>query len=110
MPNASPFERLTSCAVERVRVFIEDVPLEVSSQDSAATAVMLAGMLPSRTTPTKGSPRAPYCLMGVCFECLLEIDGVANQQGCMIRVQDGMHIRRQLGARRITETSREQQS
>lgn len=105
MPNASPFERLSSRASERVTVFIEEMPVEVSPRDTAATAVMLAGMLPSRTTPASGSPRAPYCLMGVCFECLLEIDGVANQQGCMIRVQDGMRIRRQLGARRITEIS-----
>ncbi|MEO2044061.1 MAG: (2Fe-2S)-binding protein, partial [Nitrospinaceae bacterium] len=41
-------------------------------------------------------PRAAYCFMGICFECLLEINGQRNQQGCMIPVSDGMQIKRQL--------------
>jgi len=35
--------------------------------------------------------------MGVCFDCLVEVDGVANRQGCLIPVRDGMRIRRQTG-------------
>jgi predicted molibdopterin-dependent oxidoreductase YjgC len=35
-------------------------------------------------------------MMGVCFECLVEIDGQTNQQGCLVRVRDGMRIRRQV--------------
>ena len=42
-----------------------------------------------------GVPRAPWCMMGVCFECLVEIDGAAGRQACMIEVRDGMRIRRQ---------------
>ncbi len=40
--------------------------------------------------------RAPYCLMGVCFECLVEIDGVKNRQACLEPVLEGMHVQRQL--------------
>jgi len=39
--------------------------------------------------------------MGVCFDCLVEIDGVPNRQGCMTTVQDGMRVRRMQGARSI---------
>jgi hypothetical protein len=39
--------------------------------------------------------------MGICFDCLAEIDGVANRQSCMVTVQPGMTIRRQLGKRVI---------
>lgn len=39
--------------------------------------------------------RAPYCLMGVCFECLVEIDGLQNRQACLEPVYEGMHIKRQ---------------
>lgn len=99
MPSASPFERLPCRSQATVTVFVEDAPVEVDRHDSAAAAVLAAGMLPSRTTPTSEAPRAPYCLMGVCFECLIEIDGAPNQQGCMIPVRDGMRIRRQCGAR-----------
>ena len=38
-------------------------------------------------------------MMGVCFDCLAEIDGVANRQSCMVAARPGMRIRRQRGAR-----------
>jgi predicted molibdopterin-dependent oxidoreductase YjgC len=34
-------------------------------------------------------------MMGICFECLVEIDGRPNQQACQIIVRDGMTIHRQ---------------
>ena len=46
--------------------------------------------------PVAGDPRAPYCLMGVCFECLMEIDGEADVQSCLVTVREGMIVRRQL--------------
>jgi len=39
--------------------------------------------------------RAPYCLMGVCFECLVEINGMKNRQACLEPVVEGMNIKRQ---------------
>lgn len=45
--------------------------------------------------PVDGSPRAPYCLMGVCFECLMEIDGKRDVQSCIVTVRDGMVVNRQ---------------
>jgi len=68
---------------------------------SAAAAVLIAGLPSLRDTPVGGSPRAPYCLMGVCFDCLAEIDGVPNRQSCMVAARPGMRIRRQRGARAI---------
>ena len=52
-----------------------------------------------RKLPESGEPRAPYCMMGVCFECLLVIDGEPSQQGCLVQVRPGMRIARQEGAR-----------
>lgn len=66
---------------------------------SAAAAVLLAGIPSIRDSAVGGGPRLPYCMMGVCFECLAEIDGVPNRQSCMIAVRPGMRIRRQRGAR-----------
>lgn len=103
MPNASTFERLPMRERTTVTVLVEGESISVAPHDTAAAAVLAAGLLPSRTTPASGSGRAPYCLMGVCFECLLEIDGIANQQGCMITVHEGMQIRRQQGARTLTD-------
>lgn len=52
-----------------------------------------------RTTPVLGNPRAPYCMMGVCFECLAIVDGVPSTQTCLVQVRDGMKVERQHGKR-----------
>ena len=44
--------------------------------------------------PIDGSPRAAFCMMGVCFECLVEVNGVPNQQACLITVERGMNVKR----------------
>ena len=66
--------------------------------DSVAAALLGAGHIVFRATPVSAAPRGPLCMMGVCFDCLVEIDGVANQQACMHTVRDGMRIERQNGA------------
>src|SRR6516164_4390820 len=67
--------------------------------DTVAAAMLAAGIDHCRTTPVSGAPRAPYCLMGVCFECLVTIDGVGSRQACLTRVRDGMAIETQQGKR-----------
>jgi sarcosine oxidase subunit alpha len=37
-------------------------------------------------------PRAPLCGMGVCFECRVQVDGVAHVRACMTPVSDGMQV------------------
>ncbi len=64
----------------------------------AAVLLRLASPI-CRTTPVNGSPRAPYCMMGVCFDCLATVDGVASVQTCQVCVRDGMRVQRQHGRR-----------
>ncbi|WP_455887234.1 (2Fe-2S)-binding protein [Pseudomonas rustica] len=73
--------------------------LTVPAGVSVAAALLMTGVTRFRATPVSEAPRAPYCMMGVCFECLVEIDGVPNRQSCLIEVSDGMEIRSQEGAR-----------
>ncbi len=69
--------------------------------DSVAAALLANGCGPFRATAVSASPRAPWCMMGICFDCLVEIDGTANRQACLVPVADGMRIRRQHGARTL---------
>ena len=46
-----------------------------------------------RKTLKTGQPRGIFCGMGVCYDCLVTIDGVPNQRACMTQVKDGMEIR-----------------
>ena len=32
-------------------------------------------------------------MMGVCFECLVEVNGKPNQQACLITPENGMEVR-----------------
>jgi D-hydroxyproline dehydrogenase subunit gamma len=90
--------RLRPEAAALVTVAVEGRMVRVPAGASAAAAVLAAGFRAIRHTPVGGTARGPYCMMGICWECLAEIDGVPNRQSCMIEVRQGMRIRRQSGA------------
>ena len=73
----------------------EKKSISAQEGETVAAALLVAGEVHLRTSPVSGGVRAPYCWMGVCFECLLEIDGQPNQQSCLIPVKEGMRVRRQ---------------
>ena len=84
-----------------VNIEVDGRALNVRPGLSLALALMEAAIVPLRRTPVSGAPRSPLCLMGVCFECLCEVDGRQNVQSCMIEVADGMRVRLATGARRV---------
>ena len=92
------FKRLDSSAQNSVNVTINGQPVQVPAGETVAAAVLTHGLPYTRTTPVSGAPRAPFCLMGACFECLMVIDGIANQRACMAQVREGMRIECQQGA------------
>jgi D-hydroxyproline dehydrogenase subunit gamma len=93
------FRTISADADGLISVEFNGRSLAVPAQCSVAAALLAAGVARFRSTPVSGAPRAPYCMMGACFECLLEIDGVANAQACLVQVRPGMKIRSQEGAR-----------
>ncbi|WP_322098964.1 (2Fe-2S)-binding protein [Fodinicurvata fenggangensis] len=64
--------------------------------ESVAAALLAAGITHLRQTPVSGHPRAPYCMMGACFDCLVNIDGVSNLQACVTPVREGMSVHSQV--------------
>ena len=84
---------------DAVTIYIGGEPHRARATDSVAAAMLAVNVDHCRTTPVSGAPRAPYCMMGVCFDCLVTIDGVGNRQGCLVRVREGMRIELQRGKR-----------
>ena len=80
---------------DKVVTWFEENPVQAQEGESVAAALLIAGVKYLRNAQVSAKPRMPYCWMGVCFECLLEIDGAQNQQSCLITVKEGMHVRRQ---------------
>ncbi|GLU31610.1 (2Fe-2S)-binding protein [Trinickia caryophylli] len=104
MPTSSLFRRLQPQAgtdLPRATIELDGAVLTVPAGCSVAAALLAAGVTRFRTTPVTGAARAPYCMMGACFECLMEIDGEPNRQACLVEVRDGMSIRTQHGARNL---------
>jgi len=93
------FRRLVEPERGSVRIVVDGRAITAAANDSVAAALLAAGVLTCRATPVSGAPRAPYCMMGVCFECLLTIDGVGSRQAWLTRVRDGMAIETQQGKR-----------
>jgi len=92
------FKRLAEAGAT-VALTIDGRTVQAKSGDTVAAALLAAGLETCRTTPVTGAPRAPYCLMGVCFDCLVTIDGVGSRQACLVPVRAGMTVETQQGKR-----------
>lgn len=82
---------------EMVSVTLDGKTKELPRGTSVAAALFSIGEIVSRISPSSHKPCSPHCLMGVCFECLMEIDGV-QKQACVVEVQEGLVINRRLNA------------
>lgn len=93
------FRLIDNSTTELVDIEFDGTAVTVPAGISLAAVVFYLDAIPARRTPLSASPRAPFCMMGVCFECLLEIDGIGNQRACQIEVKAGMQVRRQLASK-----------
>lgn len=81
-----------------VSITIDGIPLKMPVGYTVAAALLASGHNTNRSSAVSGQQRGPYCMMGVCYECLAEVDGIPNRQGCMTEVKEGMSIRFQHGS------------
>ena len=65
--------------------------------ETIGAALMAAGILTFRTTRRQGRPRGLFCGIGICFDCLVVVDGVPNQQACIVAARPDMRIQVQTG-------------
>jgi D-hydroxyproline dehydrogenase subunit gamma len=95
------FRKLHELEPLGLTIFIDGVPAAAEPGESVAAVLLRQVESWSRLTPVTQSKRAPYCMMGVCFDCLAEVDGVASVQTCLKPVSDGMRVARQTRKPRI---------
>ncbi len=92
------FTLLRKGSAAPIRIVFEGTEIPAVPGQSVAAALLAAGIFRFRSTPVAAAPRGAYCMMGVCFDCLLVVDGVPNTQACMTQVRDGMRVEAQDGA------------
>jgi hypothetical protein len=90
--SVSPFSFLQA-DVRKVSIEFDGDMLELAEGENLAAALLAAGVIRFRDTPVSSAPRAPFCMMGACYDCLVEIDGVSTQ-ACMVQVHAGLKIKR----------------
>ncbi len=95
------FTSLRRPSSSTVMVTINGQSVPAHAGQTVWAAMALAGQTVTRQAALSGEDRSAFCAMGVCFECMVEIDGQPNQQACLRRVTEGMTIQTQ----NITEHS-----
>jgi hypothetical protein len=95
------FRKLHDLQGETLTVYIDGVPAAAEANESVAAVLLRQATVWSRTTPISETRRAPYCMMGVCFDCLATVDGVPSVQTCLAPVRNDMRIDRQFGRPKV---------
>ena len=80
----------------RLTLTLDGNPVTAYTGETVAAVLLAEGFTATRTTPG-GEPRGVFCGMGVCFDCLVIVDGLPNTRACMTQVREGMDVRRQDG-------------
>ncbi len=75
-------------------------PVPFRSGQSVGAALVAAGVRSWRTTRVGSRPRGIFCGIGVCYDCLITIDGHPNARACLVPVRPGMTVTSQEGTGR----------
>lgn len=59
------------------------------SGQSIAGVILASGSLAFRRTSVSGRPRGVFCGIGICFDCLVEVNGDRDVRACQRRAVDG---------------------
>lgn len=71
---------------------LDGKPVEAFAGETVAAVLLAMGSRSFRHTDRDHAPRGLFCGMGVCFECLVTVDGVPNVRACMTPVREGMAV------------------
>ncbi len=87
----------SSLRSEMVQFEFEGQTVRGRPGQSVAAALWASGITQLRRTSEDAAPRGYFCGMGICFDCLVTIDGRRNCQACLVPVADGMQVTLQVG-------------
>jgi thioredoxin reductase len=89
---------------EKIHFTFEGKPLEGRYGESLAAALVSAGILGFRET-SRGEARGIFCGMGVCQDCLVEVDGRPNRRACMTKLERPVAVRREVYGRNLPDVA-----
>jgi predicted molibdopterin-dependent oxidoreductase YjgC len=70
---------------------VDGDPLSAYMGETIAGALLAAGRKAWRRT-SHGQPRGIFCGIGLCFDCLVTVNGTPNVRACLTPVAAGMVV------------------
>lgn len=74
-----------------IQLLVDGEPLSAYEGETIAAALLTAGRRSFSHTVPSGTPRGVFCGIGVCFDCLVTVDG-CQVRACVTPVGDGMQV------------------
>jgi predicted molibdopterin-dependent oxidoreductase YjgC len=71
---------------------VDGTTLQAYPGETISAALLAAGVRTLRRTEKTNQPRGMFCGMGVCFDCLVTVDGRPHLRACLTRVEPGMQV------------------
>ncbi|BFP51600.1 (2Fe-2S)-binding protein [Streptomyces sp. CMC78] len=71
---------------------VDGEPLAFVPGQTLAAALVASGRVAWRTTRGGQRPRGIFCGIGVCFDCLVTVDGRGGQRACLVLARPGMAV------------------
>lgn len=78
---------------EVVRIDVDGEEVRAYKGETIAAALSAEGRRVLRHTTRRGQPRGLFCGMGICFDCVVVVDGQPGVRACRTLVADGMRVR-----------------
>ena len=91
------FRKLPDFPGGALTIYIDGQPVQAGPGETVAAVLLRQAEPWSRLTPFTGTWRAPYCMMGVCFECVAELESGRSIQTCLMPAREGLRIVRRRG-------------
>lgn len=85
-------DRARPDAPRPIEISVDGVPAAGVAGQSIAGVLLASGRLDWRRTSSAGAPRGLFCGIGVCFDCIVTVNGDRDVRACMRRAVDGDEV------------------
>lgn len=75
-----------------VTISVDGQPTSGVAGQSLAGVILASGTLGFRRTSAQARPRGVFCGIGVCYDCLVEVNGQRDVRACQRRAADGDEV------------------
>jgi len=78
------------------QITVDGNAVEAYPGETIAAVLLAEGWQAFRHTALSGEPRGLFCGMGLCFDCLITLNGKPNVRACVTYAHPGDKVERQI--------------